>query len=71
MRYAIHEVLSPTVARKFKLRGKEPDASTVSLAMLPILRNNDKISSYSHLTLHLTVYRPRRPYHGAAILTNR
>ena len=71
MRYAIHEIPSPTVARKFKLRGKEPDALIVSFAMLTVLRNNDKISSYPPLTFHLTVHHPRRPYHGAAILTNR
>ena len=69
MRYAIHEVPNLTVARKPKLRVKDPDASTVPLAMLTVLRNNDKMSSYSHLALHFTVHRSRHPYHGAAILT--
>ena len=54
-----------------ELRGKEHDASTVSLAMLTVLRNNDKMAIYSHLTLHLTVHHQRRPHHGAVILTNR
>ena len=52
MRYAILEILSPTVARKFKLRGKEPDPSTVSLAMLLYFAT---MTRYHHILISLFI----------------